>query len=384
MKKKVLHITNIASLYRKSQWGLLLKNPNLDYHFYYGDNSSLGIKTINETEKPFLAHQNQLHKIRNLWIAKKYLIWQIGVISICMRTNAKMVILLGDFVTLSNWIATIVCRLRGVMVVHRGHGMYGDEKGLKLFLRKNYYKLANAHLLYERRAKKIMIEHGFKKEKLHIIFNSLDYGAHKKARERLTQYSKTNIYPFFKKSNLPTLIFVGRLTKVKKLDLLIEAVSHIQNSGIEINLLLVGDGPERANLETLSQQLTKNSIHFYGPCYDDRAIESLMGCADLCVSPGNVGLTAIHSLSYGTPVVTHNNYHNQMPESESIIDKRTGMFFEENNVGDLADKIKVWLASKKDRESLREECYKIIDQYYNPYYQVQVIENLVHKNPALV
>ena len=44
------------------------------------------------------------------------------------------------------------------------------------------------------------------------------------------------------------------------------------------------------------------------------------------VSPGNVGLTAIHSLSYGTPVLTHNNFNNQMPEVESIQPGFNGYF----------------------------------------------------------
>ena len=49
--------------------------------------------------------------------------------------------------------------------------------------------------------------------------------------------------------------------------------------------------------------------------------------SDLTVSPGNIGLTAIHSLSYGTPVCSHSNFNNQMPESEAIINFEKWFFF---------------------------------------------------------
>ncbi|GIS05973.1 MAG: hypothetical protein CM15mP109_07290 [Candidatus Dadabacteria bacterium] len=49
------------------------------------------------------------------------------------------------------------------------------------------------------------------------------------------------------------------------------------------------------------------------------------------VSPGNTGLNAVHFLSYGPPVGTHNYFYNQMPEAAIIeAQKKTGFFFNEN------------------------------------------------------
>jgi glycosyltransferase involved in cell wall biosynthesis len=44
-------------------------------------------------------------------------------------------------------------------------------------------------------------------------------------------------------------------------------------------------------------------IVFYGESYNERELAPLIALADVCVSPGNVGLTAIHALTYGTPVI---------------------------------------------------------------------------------
>lgn len=385
-KPKVLHITNIASLYRKRQWQLLLEHQNLDYHFYYGDNPYLGIKAIDTSTAPFTKYSEKLHIIKNLWVKKKYLIWQSNVILKCLTTKANLVILLGEFNVISNWIATIICRIRKINVAHRGHGLYGNEKGLKRFLRLNYYRLASTQLVYERRGKRIFIENGFEPEKIHIIFNSLDYDEQKKARIRLANYTKQKNYSFFSNPDLPTLIFVGRLTEIKKLHLLLEAKNKLDKQNFETNLLLVGDGTERTALEKFAKEnLIEGTYHFYGASYDDEVNEKLISCADICISPGNVGLTAIHSLSYGTPVITHGNFYNQMPEVEAITENKTGLFFEENNSENLALKIKQWLTSEnRDREDLRQECFEVIDQYYNPYYQVKVLENLALNKPALL
>ena len=274
--KKVLHITNIASLYRQAQWSKLLAHPRLDYHFAFGDNPYAGIKTIDFSVSPFTKFKASLHGIKNIWVFKKFLVWQRGVIGKCLKTNANLVILLGEFNVLSNWIGALICRIRKVPVVFRGHGMYGNEKGLKLFLRKNYYKLANGHLVYERRSKKIMVSHGFKAENIHIIFNSLDYDAHREARERIKNLDKAEIYPFFKNPEAPVLLFVGRLTTVKKLHLFLEAVAILNKKGHYPNILIVGDGPEGPELKKYAtQHLKEGYYHFYGACYNEKTNEKI-------------------------------------------------------------------------------------------------------------
>ena len=65
-------------------------------------------------------------------------------------------------------------------------------------------------------------------------------------------------------------------------------------------------------------------IDFIDATYKEVEIGSIFLKADLLVSPGNVGLNAVHALSYGTPVITHNNVNNQMPEHETIIENFNG------------------------------------------------------------
>lgn len=153
-----------------------------------------------------------------------------------------------------------------------------------------------------------------------------------------------------------------------------------------VNLLIIGDGEEKENLEKYAaENLSKENVKFYGSCYDEDIIGKFFSQASLCVSPGNVGLTAIHSLSYGTPICTHNNFENQGPEAEAIVDGKTGFYFEENNVQDLCNKTLQWITEHPSKsKELINDCYRIIDEYYNPYFQEKVFLNLAQKKTPIV
>lgn len=384
---KILIITNIPPLYRKSLWLEFLKNKEFKFTFLYGSNLISGIKEINFEGEEFKKFSKQLNEVSNFYIKNRLLIWQKGVINKCLTSNLKAAIITGDFLVVTNWIAAIILRLKGVKVVFWSHGVYGNESFFKKNVRKLFFLLAHDHLLYERRGKKMMMKAGFNEGKLHVIFNSLDYKKSKKLRENSSELLKQDVYPFFSNLDLPVIIFVGRLTKVKKLDFIIKALRLFLVKNREINLLFVGDGPEKESLKELAfNNLSRGSFHFYGSCYSEDKLSELISMSDLCVSPGNIGLTAIHSLSYGTPVLTHNNFKNQMPEVEVIQEGFNGCFFEEDNIKSLSDNIEKWLFLNKykNRESIRDNCYKIIDTYYNPEYQLKVISNLLDNKPPLL
>ena len=123
--------------------------------------------------------------------------------------------------------------------------------------------------------------------------------------------------------------------------------------------------------------LTDN-IWFYGACFDENANAELVYNADLCVAPGNIGLTAMHVMMFGCPAISHNSFKWQMPEFESIKPGETGDFFEYDNVEDLTRCISEWFRSKKDcREKVREACYKEIDDYWNPHYQLNLLKRVL-------
>jgi glycosyltransferase involved in cell wall biosynthesis len=81
---------------------------------------------------------------------------------------------------------------------------------------------------------------------------------------------------------------------------------------------------------------------------------------------------------YGTPVITHGDFGFQGPEVEAISDGVNGRFFKRDDSHDLALKIREWLIDHPSTdEALRKSCYKIVDERYNPYYQIEVLRKHV-------
>ncbi|MFT5738257.1 MAG: hypothetical protein ACI9SG_002609, partial [Maribacter sp.] len=72
----------------------------------------------------------------------------------------------------------------------------------------------------------------------------------------------------------------------------------------------------------------------------------------------------------------------QMPEAEAITPGLNGDFFNLDDTTDLANKITSWFEKikTKNREEIRLNCYKVIDDKYNPYYQASLIEDTLIAN----
>ena len=144
------------------------------------------------------------------------------------------------------------------------------------------------------------------------------------------------------------------------------------------NVVIVGDGNEKNALTKLaSEKGLENKIWFYGQCYEDEELSILLYNADLCVSPGNVGLTALHAMSYGTPVISNDDFETQMPEYEIIIKGKTGDLYKKDNFEDFCLKIENWINGNKDRDQIRMNCYNMINDKFNSEYQINLLKNKI-------
>ena len=359
-------IFNLAAHYRAPIYKLMDKELNCD--FYIGDRVFNPIKKMNYSE---LQGFKKILKFTPI-IGGFY--WQKGAVPLVFKKKYSRFFLIGEPHCISTWLILIVAKIINKETFVWTHGWYGRENIFKKVLKKIFFSLSSKVLLYGNYAKKLMEIEGIKKNKMVCIYNSLDYENQKKVREKL--YS-TLIYKNYFKNDYPVILYIGRLQKIKKIDLLVKSVNELNDRGSNCNLILIGEKSEDLSfLNTIIDN--KSNIWAYGSCYDENKIGELIFNACVCVSPGNVGLMAMHSLVYGTPIITHDNFSNQMPEFEAITDGLTGSFFREDSIDDLCQNIEQWIRiSKGKREAIRNSCYKIIDERYNPYVQIEIFKKLI-------
>lgn len=113
------------------------------------------------------------------------------------------------------------------------------------------------------------------------------------------------------------LIYVGRLIKEKRLDLLIEALRTLAERGHSPQLWIVGDGPERPALERLAEKSPGCRIRMLGTLESSREVFSLMKAARIFAFPSmreGFGIAALEALACGLPVVTLEHENNAARE----------------------------------------------------------------------
>ena len=361
-------IYNFAQHYRTSIFRLLDKEFDCD--FYFGE-SYLDIKKMD-----YKLLNGNVKELKTIKIGP--VIYRKGTLSL-LHKEYDTYIILGETRVLSVWLFAIWGRLfyPRKIIYFWTHGWYGKEHGLSGAISKFFNKLPNGGLfLYGYYAKNLLVRKGFPDDKLYVIHNSLAYDEQLEIRKRLKNQP---IYTEHFGNVYPNLMFVGRLTHIKKLDQVLRAMSQLKNKDQLYNMTFIGGGETQMELQKLASELgIEENVWFYGPCYDEKELGGLIYNADLCVSPGNVGLTAMHTMVFGTPVLTHDDFPHQMPEFEAIHAGETGAFFKIDNVESLAEGISKWFAEKGDkREEVRCACMKEIDENWTPKFQSEVFKKVL-------
>lgn len=362
---KLCLIYNFAQHYRAGIFKLIDEEFNCD--FFFGDSY------LNVRKMDYSLLKGRVTEVPN----KHFCGWSYrpGLQKLLWK-DYDAYILLGESRSLSTWLFSIRARLfyPWKKVYFWSHGWYGKESKAERIAKKLLFKLpTGGSFLYGDYARELMIKEGFNPDKLYVIHNSLAYDKQVEVRQQLT---KKPIYQKHFGNDNPNLFFVGRLTTIKKLDMVISALAQLKEKGLNYNMTFIGSGDVQGELDILSRELgVQDNVWFYGPCYDESVLGEMIYNADLCVSPGNIGLTAMHSLVFGTPAITHDDFPNQMPEFEAIREGETGTFFKNGSVDSLAEGIARWFDKYKDkREEVREACMKEIDEKWTPQFQINVIK----------
>jgi len=315
-------------------------------------------------------------------VVRRNLLWQSGACGIALSRDFDTLVLLGNPKHLAMWPAAILGRLTGKRVLFWTHGWTYRPHGALRLLRRWFYRLGHGLLTYGHWAKSIGIDEGFAPGSIHVIGNSLDFEAQSEVWRSLPSDNRECVRrELFGEVDVPVVAWVGRLVAVKELPLLLDAVSILAARGLRANVVMVGDGPERAALAALAERLGVR-IRFEGACYDESRIGAIVSAANATASPGPVGLTALHSLAFGTPVVSHSDPERQMPEHEAIIPGRTGSLFERGSAESLADALEPWLRRPLPSDETREACRAPVRRLWSPGYQVEALVRAVEGRPA--
>jgi glycosyltransferase involved in cell wall biosynthesis len=142
-------------------------------------------------------------------------------------------------------------------------------------------------------------------------------------------------------------LYVGRLAKSKNVDLAIQACTKLN-----LPLKLVGSG---RGLEYL-KSLAGNSVKFMG-AVDDKELHQLYAGAKAFIFPAedeDFGIVPVEAMGHGVPVISHRSGGPQ----ETIIEGKTGVFFDELTVESLIEALGKIQTIKFDKKLIRKQAEK--------------------------
>ncbi len=168
-------------------------------------------------------------------------------------------------------------------------------------------------------------DHFHVNNEIQVIYNFIDFDRFKKSDK---DHFKKAIAP----NGEPILAHVSNFRKVKHVDDVIRIFQKTYEK-IPCKLLLIGDGPERQNMEELCRQIGLcHEIRFLGK---QDAVEELLAISDLFILPSgseSFGLAALEAMACEVPVISSNT--GGIPEVN--IHGETGFLSDVGNVDEMA------------------------------------------------
>ncbi len=141
-------------------------------------------------------------------------------------------------------------------------------------------------------------------------------------------------------------LFVGRLETVKNIDFTIRALKQFKEAGHQFKFIIVGKGPELANLKKLIAECGLNNDVIFTGFIERSMLKAIYSRADVLLFPSDFdtfGLVKVEAAAFDTPTLTLEN----SCAGYGIIDNENGYLIK-NDLNDYVEKLKFIIAHKSD------------------------------------
>ena len=187
--------------------------------------------------------------------------------------------------------------------------------------------------------------------------------------------------------NVVSILWVGRMLKWKRVDLLIKALAKLKNEGKKFKLTLVGNGSERKNLEKLAKKLLGTSFYEFKEFIPSDEVPFLMAQHDIYVLPSNAyegwGAVVNEAMAVGCAVIASD----KTGAGASLIEHGVnGLLFKSGSEDSLYDCLSQLVNNKKLINDFSVKSRLIIRENWTPAIAaerfVQLSLSLINNEPS--
>jgi len=296
-------------------------------------------------------HVAQYSPARNVHILKGplYLCYQKGILDWLAAWNPDALIMEANprYISTSSAIRWMKKRNRPVIGWGLGIGrLSGPWPGLRQSRRFSFLKQFDALVAYSQRGAEEYAALGFPSSRISVAPNAMT------ARPAHPLPTRPDT------SDQLKILFVGRLQARKRVDNLLHACAALPEQ-IQPQLTIVGDGPERQNLEQLAEQIYPAAL-FTGARHGIE-LEPYFTGADLFILPGTGGLAVQEAMSYGLPVIVAKGDGTQ----DNLVRPGNGWQIPDDNLSALTTTIRQALGDIPRLRRMGAESYHIVAEEIN-------------------
>lgn len=234
----------------------------------------------------------------------------------------------------------------------RGKQRKSIKQSIRLFIERmcgfSYINLNDLLTFTSPYLRDVYVKYGVDKRKTEVIPDFFDSNEFRK-----NNFSNEANLSARKKNNLVCDIFcTGRMVSEKGFDVAIKAMSILLKESREYKLTISGDGPEKASLIKLSQELGISEYITFPGWLDKESLFSKMKCADILViprwRPELTSMISLESMALGIPTIVTKDTALSWQMQDSALT------FDDEDYGELAKQIK----KLRNDPGLREELVK--------------------------
>jgi glycosyltransferase involved in cell wall biosynthesis len=289
-----------------------------------------------------------------------------SILPVIRKYKPGIVITEFSFRYLTFWCLYLVRKRFRFKLIIWTHGISNHDldkpfHGIKGRLRKYIFLKVDAMIVYSQQRAEL-IRANLKTNNIFIAKNTIDLTRNFEVYNKLSISGKRNIRKKLGFKEKYHIVFIGRLVKAKRLDILLEVYMQLVKT-IDVALHIIGDGPETKIFK--NDNYIHNGIYLYGELYNVEETGEIIYSSDLMVYPGAVGLAILHSFSMGIPLIAFNPVNNippHGPEIECLENRKNGVLCE-IDTGIMAEEIKDILLNPMLLESMQNNALSTAKEY---------------------
>jgi glycosyltransferase involved in cell wall biosynthesis len=357
-KPKLAIIQTYIPQYKESFFNKLQQRGGLEVCLIHGENQTESREVV--TNQNLLFDTRSIKRTYRVSFLGFEIVFQRGVIKALRAVNPEVVVADGTIGILSNFLVGLFCKITRRPFVVWACGWEKQKSGLKIIVKRFFYHLqavlADVFIVYGSKARDYLESLGVDLEKVVLAQNTVDTDEIFDRYDYFVQESR-KLRMQMGLTNKRIILFVGRVNRYKRLDILLGAYRVVKSRLRDVALLIVGDGPELDNIKREVARDCVPDIYFRNMTFSE--VNPYFAMCNLFVIPGLGGLAINQAMCFSKPIVCSEA---DGTEIDLVIDGLNGYRVEPGNEEKMAEAILKIMSSSATQKAMGEYSLKILKE----------------------